>query len=45
METEIYNTSLVEHVENTRWDVIPSGSYHKMLKKPNMIVDIIRRKA
>ena len=45
METEIYNTSLVEHVENTRWNAIPSGSYHKMLKKPNMLVDIIRRKA
>ena len=30
METEIYNTSLVEHVENTRRDAIPSVSYDKV---------------
>jgi hypothetical protein len=35
----------LENVENTRLDVIPSGSYHKMLEKPNMHVDIIRREA
>jgi len=40
-----YMITLVEHVKNTRWDAIPSSSYHKMLEKPNMLMDIIRREA